>query len=107
MKTYLDVLGEISFIWWVLPILFMWIMLLVCISHDWGYSRFVLKFSTTLSLIIGISFNLLWSFGDMEEYNNNYFTCHKQVALKAGYKMIDNKCYKPYSGFIPVNESGK
>lgn len=107
MKTYLDVLGEISFLWWVCPILFMWITLLICIIHDWGYSSFILKFCTISAVIAGLSFNLLWSLGEMKSYNNNYFTCHKLSAVKAGYKMVDSKCYKPYSGFIPVNDSGK
>lgn len=108
MKTYLDVLGEISFLWWAVPIASISVigyLLYGLIGGKWTWGGFV-QVSSVVTFFVTLSY-CSQSYINMKSYNSNYSTCHKQEALKAGYKMVDNECYKPYSGFIPVNESGK
>ena len=103
MKTYLDVLGEIGIIGWILPALMLSVPYFIVFYMPEKDFKFAINLSG-IFVIVSVGFiNFTVAYPDMNDYNQNYITCHKQEAIKAGYKMVDKQCYKPYGGLVPVN----
>jgi|AGFT01.1.fsa_nt_gi hypothetical protein len=47
------------------------------------------------------------SWMDYTDYKKHYVTCEKPVAKRAGYIFAENRCWKPVTSYVKVNETTK
>lgn len=47
------------------------------------------------------------SWMDYSDYKKHYATCEKPVAKRAGYILSENRCWKPVTSYVKVNETTK
>lgn len=53
-----------------------------------------------------ITFPLI-SWTDYSDYKRHYTTCEKPVAKRAGYIFSEERCWKPVTSYVKVNETTK
>lgn len=47
------------------------------------------------------------SWADYSTYKKHYVTCEKLVAQRGGYIFAENRCWKPVTSYVRVNETTK